>query len=86
MDDRASVRPVADCTRQAAHRRDHAHTGSTECHPHTVEVVRLGRDAVTVCHDCCADSGFLPERQASRLADEHRRETQLQSVPLPRTG
>lgn len=86
MDERAWVRPVADCTRQAAHRRDHQHTGATECHPHCVEVVRLGREAVAVCHDCCADSGFLPQRDAEKLAEEHRRRTISTSAPLPRAG
>jgi hypothetical protein len=76
---------VAACTAAAAHRRDHQHTvGAQCCHPHAVEVVHLGRRGVTVCHDCRADSGFLPDRQAERLAEEHRGQTRVVSVPLPR--
>ena len=67
--------PVAACTVDAAHRRDHHHTGEEACHPHLVEVVHLGRRAVAVCHDCRRDSGFLPEREADRLACAHREET-----------
>jgi hypothetical protein len=38
---------------------------------------------VTVCHDCEADSGFLPERQAEELASQHREQTSgSSSVPL----
>jgi hypothetical protein len=38
---------------------------------------------VTVCHDCEADSGFLPERQAEELASRHREQTSgSSSVPL----
>jgi hypothetical protein len=66
---------VAACTAAAAHRRDHHHGGTPECHPHFVEVVHLGRRAMTVCHDCGADSGFLPEREAEALASEHRDQT-----------
>ncbi len=66
---------VAACTVDAAHRRDHHHTGDEACHPHLVDVVHLGRRAVAVCHDCCRDSGFLPEREADRLAYAHRQET-----------
>jgi len=83
---RSWVGGVADCTRQAAHRRDHQHAGTLECHPHAVEVVHLGQQGVTVCHDCAADSGFLPLRAAERLAEEHRRQTREGSVPLPRAG
>jgi hypothetical protein len=66
---------VAACTVDASHRRDHHHTGEEACHPHLIEVVHLGRRAVAVCHDCCRDSGFLPEREADRLAYAHRQET-----------
>lgn len=69
------VAPVAACTIDAAHRRDHHHTGEQACHPHLIEVVHLGRRAVAVCHDCHRDSGFLPEREANRLASDHRQET-----------
>jgi hypothetical protein len=77
---------VAACTAAAAHRRDHHHLpgASPECHPHAVEVVHLGRRAVTVCHDCAADSGFLPEKEAEALACEHRDRTQgRHSAPFP---
>jgi hypothetical protein len=30
---------------------------------------------MTVCHDCGADSGFVPEREAEALASEHRNQT-----------
>lgn len=66
---------VAACTVDAVHRRDHDHDGDEACHPHWVEVVHLGRRAVAVCHDCRRDSGFLPEREADRLAADHRNET-----------
>jgi hypothetical protein len=67
--------PVAACTIQAVHRRDHHHEGEDTCHPHLVEVVHLGRQAIAVCHDCIEDSGFLPERDADRVASAHRQET-----------
>ena len=67
--------PVAVCTVEAVHRRDHHHAGEEACHPHVIEVVHLGRQAVAVCHDCRQDSGFLPERDADRLASDHRQET-----------
>ncbi len=67
--------PVATCTVAAVHRRDHDHQGEGACHPHLVEVVHLGRQAVAVCHDCRKDSGFLPERDADRIASAHRQET-----------
>ncbi len=66
---------VAACTVDAAHRRDHHHGADEACHPHLIDVVHLGRRAVAVCHDCRRDSGFLPERDADRLAMAHRRET-----------
>jgi hypothetical protein len=67
--------PVAACTVDAVHRRDHHHEGEETCHPHLIEVIHLGRRAVAVCHDCCRDSGFLAERDADLLASAHRRET-----------
>ena len=63
---------VAASTAAAAHRRDHYHAAAMTCHPHSVEVVHLGHRAVTVCHDCASDSGFLPEREAESVADTHR--------------
>jgi hypothetical protein len=66
---------VAASTAAAAHRRDHHHVGSTTCEPHAVEVVHLGHRAVTVCHDCESDSGFLPEGQAEAVASAHRDRT-----------
>jgi hypothetical protein len=66
---------VAACTAAAAHRRDHHHATAEACHPHAVEVVHLGHRAVTVCHDCESDSGFLPEREAEAIADAHRAQT-----------
>lgn len=66
---------VAACTAAAAHRRDHHHTDPMTCHPHSVEVVHLGHRAVTVCHDCESDTGFLPEREAEAVAYAHRNQT-----------
>ena len=77
------VTEVAACTMAAAHRRDHHHSPSADdCHPHVVEVVHLGGQAVTVCHDCQLDSGFLPRRQAEALAARHRELTRDISVKL----
>ena len=73
--------PVAACTVDAVHRRDHHHEGDEACHPHLIEVVHLGRRAVVVCHDCGRDSGFLPEREADRLASAHREETAGNEYP-----
>jgi hypothetical protein len=67
--------PVAACTVDAVHRRDHHHEADETCHPHLIAVVHLGRRAVVVCHDCRRDSGFLPERDADLLASAHRHET-----------
>ncbi len=79
-----AVLKVAETTTAAAHRRDHEHApGEDSCHPHVVDVVHLGNRAVAVCHDCQADSGFLPHRRAETLALEHRRETAVTSVVLP---
>jgi hypothetical protein len=47
-----------------------------------VEVVHLGPRAVTVCHDCRLDSGFLPYREAESLAAGHREQTRDVSVKL----
>lgn len=85
MERRHAVSPVAACTAEAVHRRDHDHPGSAQaCHPHDVEVVHLGRDALVACHDCGTDTGFVPERDAERLAGEHRKRTREESVPLER--
>ena len=82
--DRAEVTDVAACTIKAAHGRDHIHAFSVECcHPHSVDVVFLGRRALTVCHDCRADSGFLPGWQAERLARGHRDQTRGVSLAPP---
>lgn len=79
-----AVAKVAEVTTVAAHRRDHRHPpGEDACHPHVVEVVHLGSRAVVVCHDCGADSGFLPHHAADGVAVEHRRRTQLATVVLP---
>jgi hypothetical protein len=77
------ITEVAACTMAAAHRRDHEHRlGADHCHPHVVEVVHLGRRAVTVCHDCRLDSGFLPLREAESLAAGHREQTREVNVKL----
>jgi hypothetical protein len=68
---------VAACTAAAAHRRDHRHSATDECHPHQVEVVRLGVLALAVCHDCASDSGFVPEREAELISLAHRRSTMV---------
>jgi hypothetical protein len=47
-----------------------------------VQVVYLGHRALTVCHDCRADSGFLPNREAERLAEGHRDQTRGANVSL----
>lgn len=79
------VAEVAACTAEAAHGRDHHHALDQQCcHPHVVEVVYLGQRALTVCHDCRADSGFLPCREAERLAGQHRDQTVRASVLLTR--
>jgi hypothetical protein len=77
------VTAVAACTMAAAHRRDHVHSpGADQCHPHVVEVVHLGHRAVTVCHDCRLDSGFVPRHEAESLAAGHREQTRDRSVTL----
>lgn len=82
----AEVAQIAACTVTAAHGRDHEHALTVQCcHPHAVQVVYLGHRALTVCHDCRADSGFLPLREAEHLAEEHREETVRASVSLTLT-
>jgi hypothetical protein len=82
--DRGDLTAVAASTATAVHSRDHSHRADVErCHPHVVEVVYLGHRALTVCHDCPADSGFLPSQEAERLAEEHKAQTLLTSVWLP---
>ena len=71
--------PVAACTVDAVHRRDHHHGAGEACRPHRIEVVHLGHRAIAVCHDCGQDSGFLAEREADRLASEHRDATAADS-------
>lgn len=74
---------VASCTAAAAHRRDHHHpAGAAGCHPHAVEVIQLGDRGVAVCHDCATDSGFVPRREAERLAEAHQHATVTRSVRL----
>jgi hypothetical protein len=75
---------VAVCTAAAAHRRDHQHaTHESQCHPHAVEVIHLGNRALAVCHDCGSDSGYLPHRDAERLAALHQQQTRSATVALP---
>jgi hypothetical protein len=81
--DRAGVVDVAACTVTAAHGRDHDHASDMQrCHPHAVQVVYLGMRALTVCHDCRVDSGFLLAREAERLAVGHRDQTRQESAAL----
>jgi hypothetical protein len=83
----AQVAEVAACTATAAHRRDHDHALNVQrCHPHVVQVVHLGNRALTVCHDCRADSGFLPYREAERLAEGHRDQTRAADISLKRAA
>jgi hypothetical protein len=78
---------VAACTAAAAHGRDHDHAvGLACCHPHAVQVVYLGHRALTVCHDCRTDSGFLPCREAERLAEGHREQTRGEGAALMVAG
>jgi len=77
-----AVADVAACTAAAAHRRDHHHASDSEsCHPHAVEVIGLGDRGVAICHDCGVDSGFLPRREAVRLAATHQHDTTAVSTP-----
>jgi hypothetical protein len=81
--DRVDVAEVAACTAKAAHGRDHSHgAGAQCCHPHSVEVIHLGNRALTVCHDCEADTGFLPREQAESVASRHQKQTLVVSVQL----
>lgn len=83
---RANVAKVAACTVTAAHGRDHDHGfGAQCCHPHAVQVVYLGHRALTVCHDCRSDSGFLPFREAEHVAEGHRDQTRAANVSLIET-
>jgi hypothetical protein len=79
------VDAVAASTIVAAHRRDHD-VRAVECHPHAVEVVYLGDRAVVVCHDCAADTGFLPRRTAEHIAHHHRDVTRLETAPQHEVG
>ena len=84
VSDRVQVTEVAACTTMAAHRRDHDHMVSVQCcQPHAVEVIFLGHQGLAVCHDCRADSGFLPYREAERLAKGHRDQTSAAGSSLP---
>jgi hypothetical protein len=78
------VAEVAACTTTAAHGRDHIHALNVECcRPHAVELIFLGQRAMTVCHDCRVDTGFLPHREAELLAKGHREQTRVAGVWLP---
>jgi hypothetical protein len=79
---RTEMAEVAACTATAAHGRDHDHPSGACCHPHAVQVIYLGPRALTVCHDCRTDSGFLPCREAERVATAHRDQTRGASVSL----
>ena len=82
----AAASAIASSTLHAAHRRDHDHDGDPDgaCHPHNVEVVHLGGQAAMVCHDCRADSGFMPYHEAWQQAHDHRVATA--HVPGPATA
>jgi hypothetical protein len=83
VQERVEVAEVAACTTMAVHGRDHDHMVSVQlCHPHVVEVIFLGRRALTVCHDCRVDSGFIPFREAERLAEGHRDQTRESNLSL----
>jgi len=83
VQERVEVAEVAACTTTAVHGRDHDHMASVQlCHPHVVEVIFLGRRALTVCHDCRVDSGFIPFREAERLAEGHRDQTREANLSL----
>jgi hypothetical protein len=84
LPDRGDLAAIAASTATAVHSRDHSHPADVHrCHPHVVEVVYLGHWALTVCHDCPADSGFVPSQEAEHLAEEHKVQTLLTSVWLP---
>jgi hypothetical protein len=63
--------PIVTATLAAVHRRDHQHDGDC-CHPHEVEIVRLGRSAMAVCHDCGYSFGFESEHECRGAAEAHR--------------
>jgi hypothetical protein len=66
--------PIVRATLVAVHRRDHGH-GEDACHPHDIEVVRLGPAAMAVCHDCHFEFGFEDTHTCEDIAVSHRRET-----------
>lgn len=66
--------PIVRATLVAVHRRDHAHP-SDACHPHEIEVVRLGHAAMAVCHDCRFEYGFEDQHTCEQVAFEHRMAT-----------
>jgi len=66
--------PIVRATLVAVHRRDHRH-GSDCCHPHQIEVVRLGPAAMAVCHDCRFEFGFDDSHACERVANDHRHAT-----------
>lgn len=66
--------PIVRATLAAVHRRDHQHDHEC-CHPHEVEVVRLGRSAMAVCHDCGYSYGFETEPDCEAAAHDHRAAT-----------
>lgn len=45
------------------------------CHPHQIEVVRLGPAAMAVCHDCRFEFGFDDGHTCEQVAGEHRMAT-----------
>jgi hypothetical protein len=67
--------PIVRATLVAVHRRDHAHHTSDSCHPHEIEVVRLGPAAMAVCHDCSYEFGFEDTHMCEQVALEHRSAT-----------
>jgi hypothetical protein len=66
--------PIVRATLVAVHRRDHAHADDC-CHPHQVEVVRLGQVAMAVCHDCRFEYGFEDEHTCQKIAQQHEHAT-----------
>jgi hypothetical protein len=63
--------PIVRATLVAVHRRDHSH-GSDCCHPHNIEVVRLGATAMAICHDCNYEFGFDDGHICEQVAVDHR--------------
>ena len=47
-----------------------------------IKIVYLGHRALSVCHNCQTDSGFLPYREAERPAEGHQDQTHRASVSL----